>query len=218
MKNPKNSSRAGFTLIELLAVILIMGILMTFLVPRIIGAVNQAKVTACKANMNEIFKGMIEYHSKYRRLPKHSGVRFFGSLVRDEVFEANESDVRRLTCPAVELSFLEGGQSEVPLEDWFTRDNFDLLDGYWSAYAGRDTDNHPLKKFPAGNSEVLVADDNDQGGMNHETTTVVLFGGGSVMTYELVLLKDEGLLDPEETVLLVGPDSPVEKLQKLSLD
>ena len=217
MKNPKNTVRAGFTLIELLAVILIIGILMTFLVPRIIGAVDQAKVTACKANMNEIFKGMIEYHSKYRRLPRHSGVRFFASLVRDEVFEAEESDVRRLTCPAVELSFLEGGQTDVPLEEWFIRDNFDLLDGYWSAYAGRDLDNYPLKKFPAGNSEVLVADDN-QDGMNHETTTVVLLGGGTVTTYELVLLKDDGTIDPEEEILIVGPDSPVEKLQKLSLD
>jgi prepilin-type N-terminal cleavage/methylation domain-containing protein len=217
MKNPQNSSRAGFTLIELLAVIMIMGILMTFLVPRIIGAINQAKVTACKANMNEIFKGMVEYHTRYGRLPKHSGVRFFGSLVRDEIFEANESDVRRLTCPAVELSFLEGGESNVPLADWFTRDNFDLLDGYWSAYAGRDTDNHPLKKFPGSNSEVLVADDND-GGMNHETTTVVLWAGGTVTTKELVLLKDDGILDLEETELRVGPDSPLVELQKLSLD
>ena len=217
MKNPKNKLRAGFTLIELLAVILIMGILMTFLVPRIIGAVNQAKVTACKANMNEIFKGMMEYHTKYSRLPKHSGVRFFGSLVRDEIFEASESDVRRLTCPAVELSFLEGGESGVPIEEWFARDNFDMLDGYWSAYAGRDTDNFPLKKFPGSNNEALVADDND-GGMNHETTTVVLWAGGTVTTYENVLLKDEGLLDPEEIELLVGPDSPIEKIQKLSLD
>ena len=105
----------------------------------------------------------------------------------------------------------------MPIEEWFARDNFDMLDGYWSAYAGRDTDNFPLKKFPGSNNEALVADDND-GGMNHETTTVVLWAGGTVTTYENVLLKDEGLLDPEEIELLVGPDSPIEKLQKLSLD
>ena len=213
--NTSKRSRAGFTLIELLAVILIIGILMTFLVPRILGAVEQANVTACKANMKEIFNGMMEYKTKYNRLPKHSGVRFFGSLVRDEVFEAVESDVKRLTCPGVEISFLE--LSNFPPEEWFTRDSFDIVDGGWSSYAGRDLDNYPLKKFPASGKEPLVADDND-GGMNHTTTTVVLWANGSVTTYELVLLKDEGIIDVEETSLTVGPDSPVEALQKLSLD
>lgn len=221
-KTPKPNSkaaakkRAGFTLIELLAVILIIGILMTFLVPRILGAVEQANVTACKANMKEIFNGLMEYHTKYHRIPKHSGVRFFGSLVRDEVFEAVESDVRRLTCPAVEISFLELGN--YPPEEWFTRDNFDIVDGGWSAYAGRDLDNYPLKKFPASGKEALVADDNDGGEMNHKTTTVILWGNGAVGTIEIVNLKDDGTLDPDETLVTVGPDSPVDALQKLSLD
>ena len=54
--------------------------------------------------------------------------------------------------------------------------------------------------------------------MNHETTTVILWANGSVGTIEIVELKDDGTIDPDETVLTVGPDSPVEALQKLSLD
>ena len=54
--------------------------------------------------------------------------------------------------------------------------------------------------------------------MNHETTTVVLWAGVTVSTYELVPLKDEGILDPEDVELTVGPGSPIEKLNKLSLD
>ena len=62
-----------------------------------------------------------------------------------------------------------------------------------------------------------VADDNDPE-MNHSTTTNVLYGDGSVQTFELVLLQEEGILAEEEEVLIVGPDSPVEDLRKLSLD
>jgi prepilin-type processing-associated H-X9-DG protein len=54
--------------------------------------------------------------------------------------------------------------------------------------------------------------------MNHETTTNVLYGDGSVQTFEVVLLQEQGLLDPEDDYLPVGPDSPVEDLQKLTLD
>ena len=176
-KNPNNTNRAGFTLIELLAVVMIIGILMMFLLPRIGTALDATKVTACKLNMTEIWKGMLAYDMKYDKIPKHSGVRFFGSLVRDEVFEVVESDARRLTCPGVKISFLEG-PADLPMEEWFTRDNFDFVDGGYSAYAGRDLHNHPLKQFPTKNTEVLIADDND-GGMNHETTTVVLWGGAA---------------------------------------
>jgi len=41
---------------------------------------------------------------------------------------------------------------------------------------------------------------------------------GAVKTYEIATLKEEGLLDSEEDLLIVGPESPVEALQKLSLD
>ena len=62
----------------------------------------------------------------------------------------------------------------------------------------------------------LMADDND-GGMNHATTTNVLYTDGSVRTFELFKLREEGLIGDEED-LLVGPDSPIDDLRKLSLD
>ena len=54
--------------------------------------------------------------------------------------------------------------------------------------------------------------------MNFETTTLGLYGDGSVQTFEIELLKEEGVLDPEEEYLPVGPESPVEDLRKISLD
>src|SRR5687768_10192836 len=95
------ASRAGFTLIELLAVIL-----MTFLLPKIPEAIDAGKVTACKANLNEIYKGLLIYDQKHGDLPKHSGVRFFASLIADGVWDNSKSSAVRLSCPGVKNSAL----------------------------------------------------------------------------------------------------------------
>lgn len=206
--------RAGFTLIELLAVILIIGILMTFLLPKIPEAIDNAKVTACKANMKEIYGALMIYNSKYQDLPKQSGVRFFASLITDGAWENSKSSVERLSCPGVQRSALAIGEIDDPTE-WYK--DLDSLDGSYSAYAGRNMKEHPLRKFPGSGKEALIADDNDPE-MNHRTTTVVLFADGSIGTFELKNLHENGTLAPEEEVLTVGPDSPVEELRKLSLD
>ncbi len=212
----RGARRAGFTLIELLAVILIIGVLMTFLIPKIPEAIDQAKVTACRANMNEIYKGMLSFMNDHGRLPrrKYSGVRFFASLINSGTWENTESSAKKLTCPGVDVGFLTIG--DLPPEEWFA--DIDLVDGGFSTYAGRDTQSFPLRGLKSG-KEALVADDNDGGEeMNHRTATNVLFADGSVKGIQLLEMWEEGLLDKEDWILPVGPESPVEALQKLTLD
>jgi len=205
--------KAGFTLIELLAVILIISILMTYLIPKIPEYIDTAESTACRANMGEIYKGFTVYQIKHKRAPNESGVRFFAKLITHKVWENSESSAQRLTCPGVDRGALAIG--DLDPEEWFS--DLDVLDGSYSSYAGRDCDNYPLRKFPGSNKIVIVADDND-GGMNHLTTTNALYAGGFVGTFELATLQLDGILDEEEDLLLVGPESPVEELTKLSLD
>jgi len=204
------AARAGFTLVELLAVILIIGLLMVFLLPKIPEAIDQAKVTACKKNMSEIYAGFIMYESKFGKPPAQSGVRFFAELVSLKVWENTPKSTKTLNCPAVQQP---AGTQGMPEDTWYT--DLAPIDGSWSSYAGRDCKGSPLKKLQSG-KEPLVADDND-GGSNHRTATVVLYGDGSAQTFEAGLLEADGTLQPDE-LLIVGPGSQIPDLTKLSLD
>ncbi|MEM7309263.1 MAG: type II secretion system protein [Planctomycetota bacterium] len=204
--------RRGFTLIELLAVILIISILVAALTPMVNDAIERAEVNACQANLRELHKGMIMYKTQYKKAPSGTGVKFFASLISRRTMENTKTNAERLTCPGVEKSSLTIG--ELPWEEWWS--DLDLVDGGYSAYAGRDTKEHPLRKFPGSGKEPLVCDDND-GGMNHRTATNCLYADGSVRQYEIVDLIDEGLLDPEEEMVWVGPNSPIDDLRKFTL-
>jgi len=211
------AARAGFTLIEILAVILIIGILMAFLLPRIPEAIDNAKVTACKKNLQEIGSGLMQYKSKFNRVPKESGVKFFAVLISSKTWENTKFTAEKMRCPAVDIGFLDIGQIEDPLTWYSTLDN---VTGGYSSYAGRDIKQFPLKDFPGSGKEVIIADDNEGDGIegNHRTTTVALYASLDVGSFEVADLQEKGVLDAETSTIKVGPDSPVEELRKLSLD
>lgn len=211
---PRRTVRAGFTLIELLAVMLIIGILATFLVPQIPKAMDRARVTACRKNLMTIGEGMVSYLSTFDHLPRDGGARFHTALIYDKIWDGTEMDAKRLTCPAVDTNSLLGIR-DLPAEEWYVDE--DAIDGSYTSYAGRDMREHPIRTYPPKGHLVLVADDNDPEG-NHRTTTLALMGDYRVKEFELVELQDEGLLTEDEEFLLVGPGSPVEELQKLSIE
>ena len=208
---PLRAARAGFTLIELLAVMVILGILMSFLVPKIPEAIEEAKVTASRKNLLDIYQGLMTYQAKFERLPSESGVQFFGALISKGVWENTPQSNKKLTCPGVQISALS--IDGLPPTEWFY--DLEAVDGTYSAYAGRNNKEFPLRKVSG--KDAWIATDNDPE-MNFSTTTLVLWGDGQVERIEIAELQDMGLLDREEDYFAVGPDSPMEELRKLSLD
>ena len=207
--------RAGFTLIELIAVMAIIMILAVALLPRVNAAFEQAQVTACTANLGKIHQGLMMYHSQKKRWPKQGGVGFFASLVAGGIWEDTETSTKTLSCPSVESSFLTPSMDGIAMGNWYT--DLSRVDGSWSAYAGRDIKQYPLRKYPASGKEVLVADDNDPEG-NHKLMTNALFGDGAVRSFDVFEERENGNADPEDEFLRVGPDARIEQLRVLTLD
>ena len=167
-------------------------------------------VRACKANLQEIYRGLRDYRDRFGHAPEGSGVAFFGALIADGVWENRHAEVQRLTCPGPGAQAVPPGTSFADLA---------ALTAASSAYAGRDIQNHALPKFPAGGSEIqtLAACDNANG-MNHARAMNVLLSDGTVKTYVLAQLVEQGRLPAEATTIPVGPDSPLEDLWVLVAD
>ena len=66
--------RRGFTLIEILVVVVILGILVALLVPRILGAIQKSKQKGTMVDMNTLAKALTDYTTDYGFLPEVNGV------------------------------------------------------------------------------------------------------------------------------------------------
>lgn len=211
--------RAGFTLIELLAVMAIIAILAAALVPQIPKWIDRANVTACNANMSELHKNFVDYQRRFGDWPEEGGIRFFLKLWKADPDSHDDTFAKRFTCPGVKPRMLPGINGRPPRE-WF--DEWAALDSTYTAYAGRDIERFPNLESNPGN-QAIVADDNEGADTeespapNHQYATVTLFANGAVREFDVVRLRDEGVIGPNQYVI-VGPECPVPELKTLRRD
>jgi prepilin-type N-terminal cleavage/methylation domain-containing protein len=213
-------ARAGFTLIELLAVITIIAILAAALVPQIPKFIDRANVTACRSNLQDLYRSFVIYKDRFKDWPEESGIRFFLKLWKVESDNHNDTFAKKFTCPGVAKSLLPGLVNAGDPREWY--ENWDAIDSTCTAYAGRDRSKFPSLDKNSGN-QALVADDNeladtaDPGSAtpNHLYTTLVLMADGSVKEYDIEKLREEGVLEKNQ-YLIPGPDCPVPELRTLS--
>lgn len=208
-----NRRRSGFSLVEILVVIAIIGLLGTIGTAVVLNAQEAGRVTKCKANLSELAKTMDIYVSMRNkgRWPKESGIRFLLTLHRDGQIKGKNCSL--FLCPGTDDENDIGGGPGSAYEDW------DDIDPASISYAGRDNVNHRIRTNSL-EEEVIAADDNEYGA-NHRNQTNYAFADGSVYSFDAQIEMPDLLEQNPEYVddgIPVGPDSPFEKFQTLSID
>lgn len=79
-------------------------------------------------------------------------------------------------------------------------------------YAERDLQAFPLERFPTRGTEILVACPDSRA---HAGIQNALYADGSVKTFSLAQEIEEGRLPEGSATIPIGPDSPIEDLQRV---
>lgn len=207
--------QAGFTLIELMVVITIIALLMVTLMPQILGANEAANQTADQANMKFHYQNFQEYQRRYNSLPTGGGHKFLLDTWVRGIAEHTAQVRDRFFSPQVqgddyykELTLRE------PTEIWKSQDELTSLDTHYAAISSE----HKRGFRWGSGKQILLATDNEGFNFYSDGSVVVMYGDG----VPKVLRRDpdfaavgyEKNVDAED-VIIVGPDSLHEGLQKL---
>jgi prepilin-type N-terminal cleavage/methylation domain-containing protein len=208
----RERSQRGFTLIEMMVVISIIGILMYFLLPGLIGATERANQMADQSNLSRgIFQAIRIYHDKHRNYPPGGGHKFLLGPWIDGDLERTEKNRDIFFTPGLADDYYTELKKKDLKDLWRRREELTSMDTH---YAGR------ASKFYAGlreGKEAWAANDNEFGRAFADGTIHVLMGDGSVKAlHRKDDLEPKGWPeDDDDYTYPVGPESPHPLLQKL---
>jgi prepilin-type N-terminal cleavage/methylation domain-containing protein len=218
----RRALRAGFTLLEMMVVIVIIGILSTYLIVNVPQWFDMANATASERNMSRLYQYLLMYRQNNNMAyPSDSGQRFFIRPWKDGLIEKTEAQALAFFSPAYtykDCAVDAGVDSEAVssveyLNDW------DAIGPGYTSYAGfngsADKDARlKLKRNPG--SVAIISD----AFMIHRFGVIYLTAEGA--THRLLRTEIEeqtGLdLDDEETIFRPGPGCGVPILETVSND
>ena len=216
------SLRAGFTLLEMMVVIVIIGILSTYLVVNVPQFLDRAKMVANEKNQGRIFQHLLAWQGDHGgNFPSNNGQRFFLRPWKDGQIEKTEQQAIAFFSPArpYEQCAADLGvdAEETSIMDYL--DAWDAIGPGYTSYAGFDSGDDPetrrrLNKSPG--STAIVSDAE----MWHRSAVIYLTADGATHRLLRTEIEEEtGLdFDDEETLFVVGPGCGVKILESVSND
>ena len=218
----KRTARLGFTLLEMMVVIVIIGILSTYLVVNAPEWFDRARMTASEKNMGRLYVHLLGYQQNHNgSLPSESGQRFFLRPWKDGMIEKTEQQAIAFFSPAhtFEECLADQGLSKDDMDVVTYLNNWEAIGPGYTSYSGFTTGGDPdqrrrLSKSPG--STAIVADAE----MWHRSALIYLTADGA--THRLLrneIEEQTGLnLDDEETTFKPGPGCGVKVLETVSND
>ena len=177
-----------------IAVLVLLGISLAFVffLPRIPEAIDEAKLIACEQNLGMIHKFAADHARVHGNLPAASGEAFYEALFPE--YPGESLLVEQLHCPGVVFEHLPSREA------------------LYRGYAFRDNIEFPAR---LGDPDRALAACGNLERQNHPDVTLVLMADGTIRSFSLVKLREQGTLPAEEKSLLVGADSPLTLLREL---
>ena len=211
--------RRGFTLLEMMIVIMIIGILSTFLVVQVPEMLDNANLTASEQNMKRMFMGLNTWRQNHSgQWPKESGQKFFLRPWKDGMVEKTESNAKMFFSPAEsfeDVLVFNGMEDEdigvvEYLNDW------DAIGPGYTSYAGFDSGGdrdifRQLKRNPG--LTTIVSDAH----MVHRFAMIYMTGDGVAHRMLKADMEDDYGLDFDAgDDVEVGPGCEIEEFQTVS--
>ncbi len=213
--------RTGFTLLEMMIVIMIIGILSTYLVVSAPNWIDKANMTGSEANMKRIYMTLLDYQANHNgSWPRDQGQRFFLRPWKDGMVEKVEQQAKMYFSPSEPFADIlaDAGmdEGEVTIVEWL--DDWDAIGPGYTSYAGFTTGGDRsvrgrLRKNPG--STAIISDAH----MIHRTALIYLTADGAPHRYQRADIEEEtGLSFDDGDDIQVGPGCEIEVLQTVSND
>ncbi|MHC4379831.1 MAG: prepilin-type N-terminal cleavage/methylation domain-containing protein [Planctomycetota bacterium] len=213
--------RRGFTLLEMMIVIMIIGILSTYLVVSAPAWIDKANMTGSEQNMKRIYATLLDYQANNNgSWPREQGQKFFLKPWKDGMVEKVEQQAKMYFSPSEPFDEIAYGfdleEDDITIVEWL--EDWDAIGPGYTSYAGFTTGGDRtlrgrLRKNPG--STAIVSDAH----MIHRSALLYLTADGAHHRLQRVDIEDEtGMSFDDGDDIAPGPGCEMEILQTVSND
>lgn len=222
MNRPSTSLlRRGFTLLEMMIVIMIIGILSTYLVVSAPAWIDKANMTGSEQNMKRIHATLLDYQMNHNgSWPREQGQKFFLKPWKDGMVEKVDQQAKMYFSPSEPFDEIAYGfgieENGISIVEWL--DDWDAIGPGYTSYAGFTTGGDRdlrgrLRKNPG--STAIVSDAH----MIHRSAILYMTADGAHHRLLRVDIEDEtGISFDDGDDITPGPGCEMEILQTVSND